>query len=446
MNAMQVSLETLSELERKLSISLPENDIQEEVNVRLKNLAPKVQIQGFRQGKVPMTMVRQRFSSKVREEVVRDLMQSALQNAIELKELKLAGYPKINVTSEVHQGDFNFEAVIEVFPEVQIEELQGCEVDIVQADVSDSDLTEMLNKLRAQYRNWSEVKRKSKNDDQMIIDFSGFIDGVAFEGGEAKDFTVVLGEKKMIPDFEKGLVGHEAGEEFDLDVTFPEDYGQQDLAGKQATFKIKVHAVKEGELPELDDEFANKLNVKAGVEGLKKDIQQNMQRELKKQVSQINRKAVFDKLIEKNALVLPTSLIDHEIKNLQHELYHRIFGQEHHDNEKIPDFPRELFVDEATRRVHLSLLYAEYVKKHQISVEQAKIDALLDEVVSAFEDAAEAKAWYLKDKNRMADLESLLMEEAVVEKILESAKSNLKKMNYHETMEYAQRKNSGDKA
>ncbi len=445
MNAMQVSLETLSELERKLTISLPENDIQEEVNVRLKNLAPKVQVQGFRQGKVPMSMVRQRFSSKVREEVVRDLMQSALQNAIELKELKLAGYPKINVNSEIGQGDFNFEAIIEVIPEVEVLELDGCEVEIVEASVADSDLTEMLDKLRGQYKNWADVTRKSKNDDQMTIDFKGFLDGVPFEGGEAKDFTLVLGEKKMIPDFEKGLVGLKAGEELDLEVTFPEDYGQQDLAGKKATFQIKVHAVKEGELPELNDEFAEKLNVKGGVEGLKKDIQQNMHRELKKQVSQINRKSVFDQLIQKNKVALPASLVEHEIKNLQHELYHRIFGNEHHDNEKIPDFPRELFVDEANRRVHLSLLYAEYVKKHQIAVEKAKIDALLDEVVSAFEDSAEAKAWYLKDQNRMADLQSLLMEEAVVEKLLESAKSSLKKMNYHETMEYAQRKNSGDK-
>ena len=199
----------------------------------------------------------------------------------------------------------------------------------------------------------------------------------------------------------------------------------------------------EGDAGHEDPRHGWRHDHKGGVDGLKNDIKQNMQRELKKKVSQINRKAIFDKFMEQNPLALPSDLIDLEIKNLQHELYHRVFGQEHKANEKIPDFPTELFIDEATRRVHLSLLYAEYLKMHNLKVEQEKVEALLDELVAAYEDSKEAKEWYLADKNRMADLENLLLEEAVADKILESAKSVLKKLNFRETMEFGN-KNSGE--
>lgn len=249
----------------------------------------------------------------------------------------------------------------------------------------------------------------------------------------------------MLPDFEKGLLKHKKDEEFDIDVTFPEDYNQKDLAGKKARFSIKVHHVQAGELPELNDEFAVKFGVDKGVDALKEDIHQNMHRELKKQVSAINRKTVFDHFMEKNPTALPSGLIDREIHDLKHQFFHKIYGPEHHDNEKIPDFPRELFVEEATRRVHLSLLYAEYIKKHQLAVDNARLETLLEETVAAFEKPAEAKEWYLKDKERLGNLESLLMEELVMEKILECAKPNLKKMNYRETMEFAKTKEGESK-
>jgi len=438
---MGVSLETLSELERKLTISLPENTIQDEVDVRLKNLAPKVQIQGFRQGKVPMTMVRQRFSGKVREEVVRDMMQEVLQKEIEKQELKLADYPKINIQSGLDKGDFCFEAHVEIIPEVSVKELDDVSVDLIESTIDDGDIQDMLNKLLEQHKEWIEVDRASEKGDQVTIDFKGYVDDQAFEGGESNNFKFVIGEKKMLPDFENGLLKHTKGEEFTIDVNFPDDYGQANLAAKTAKFDIKVHAVEAGKLPELNDEFAEKFGVKGGLEGLKQDIQQNMKRELRKHVSQINRKAVFDKLMDANPIALPNGLINREIAELQHELYHRIFGPEHRDNEKIPDFPREMFLEQAQRRVHLSLLYVEVVKAHNVKVDPAKLDSMLEETVAAFENPAEAKEWYQKDRNRLNDLESLLMEEAVMEKILEKAKPSLKKMNYRETMEYANRQN-----
>jgi trigger factor len=443
---MQVSLETLSDIERKLTISLPEQDIQQELDVRLKNLAPKVQIHGFRPGKVPFSEVKKRFSLRVREEVIRDFMQKSLQEAIEANQLKLAGYPKINVSSAFDQGDFSFEAMIQVYPEIQIKELSNCEIEILESSVDDADVVEMIEQLRNQHKTWKDVKRAAKEDDLVEIDFKGFIDDQPFEGGEANNMKLVLGEKKFIPGFEQGIIGHKEGDEFSLDIQFPENYGQKELAGKQSRFDIKLNLIQQGELPEVNDEFAEKVGIKGGVEGLKKDLIQNMQRELKNKLSQINRKAIFDKFMEINPLTLPSDLIDLEIDNLKHELYQRVFGNEGQPKEKMPDFPKELFQDEASRRVHLSLLYAEYLKLHDLKVAEDKLDAMLDELVAAYEDSQAAKEWYLSDKKRMANLENLLLEESVADKLLESAKSVLKKLNFRETMNYAQQDNSGEDA
>lgn len=441
---MTVSLETLSELERKLTISLADSEIQDEVNTRLKNLAPKVQIPGFRQGKVPVDVIRKRFSDKVRLEVIDELMKNALEKAIEGQNLKLTSYPKINLTSSPDKGDFSFEATVEVFPEVSIKELENDQIDLIEAQVDEADVEDMIKKLLEQHKVWKDVERASQNADQLVIDFKGFVDNVPFAGGEATNFKVVLGEKRMIPDFEKGLLKRKAGQEFDMEVKFPEDYGQADLAGKEAKFEIKVHQVQEGDMPELTDEFAAKFNIEGGVEALKKDIKENMHRELKKQVSQINRKNVFDKLIEANTVTLPQGLIDREIEELKHQMFHQVFGTKHHDNEVIPDFPRELFLEQAKRRVHLSLLYVEYVKKHSLNVDSKRLDTMIEEMVSAFENPSEAKEWYKTDESRLDDLRGLIMEETVMEKILEFAKPSLKKLNYRETMEIINSKNDGE--
>lgn len=444
MNTMAVSLETLSELQRKLTISIADNEIQDEVNVRLKNLAPKVQIPGFRQGKVPLKVVRERFIDKVRLEVINEMMSSALENAIESHALKLTAYPSINVVSNPQDGDFSFEAVVEVFPEVAVKELDNCEIEIIDAAIDAIDVEDMMKKLCEHHKEWKDVTRASVNGDQLFIDFKGFIDDVAFAGGEANNFKMILGEKQMLPDFENGLLNRKAGDEFDIEVKFPEDYGQEELNGKTARFTIKIHQVQEGDLPELNEEFLKKFNFEGDMAAFTKDIESNMQRELKKTVSSVNRKNVFDKLMSENIVDLPQGLIEREIGELKHQMFHRIFGAEHHDNEKIPDFPNELFMDEAKRRVHLSLLYLEYVKKHNLTVEPARLDAMLEDMTSMYDDPEQAREMYKKDQNRLEDLKSLLMEEIVMEKILEFSKPILKKMNYRETMEFANRKNDGE--
>ncbi|KTD22618.1 trigger factor [Legionella londiniensis] len=433
---MQVSVETLNGLERKVTVSVPTEKVEEEVSLRLKDLARKVKIAGFRPGKVPMDVVKKRFSDSVRQEVARDMIQSTLHEALKEKDLVPAGYPSVEPL-EIEAGkDFRYSAVFEIFPEFTINELDSEDtVEQIRATVTDSDVDEMLEKLREQNKEWHEVSRAAAEGDKVTIDFEGFINGEAFEGGKAKDYSVVIGSGSMIPGFEEGLIGAEQGKEFDLKVRFPEDYGHKDLAGKDAVFKVQVQFVKEGQLPELNDAFAEKFNIKeGGIEALKKDIRENMERELERRLSALNRERAFNKLVEKNPIELPNALIDREIDNLKHEMFHRIFGPKHHDNEKIPDFPRSLFEDQAKRRVHLGLLFSEYVKKHELIVDKGRVEAMIDKFANAYENPDELRAWYQGDKERMAEVEAMVMEDMVAEKILADAKISEVKQEYEDVM------------
>ena len=432
---MQVSVETLKGLERKVSISVPTKKIEEEVSLRLKNLARKVKVNGYRPGHVPMTVVVSRYSDSVRQEVARDMVQSTLYEALQEKNLMPAGTPYIE-PEQIEQGvDFKYSAVFEVYPEVNVEELKQAEVEIINASVKDADVKKMLEKLREQNKDWKEVSRAVKAGDKVTIDFVGFLDDKEFDGGAAKNHELEIGSGAMIPGFEDGLVGAKKDKEFDLKVTFPKDYNHKDLAGKDAVFKVTVTKIMAGELPTLDDDFAVKFNIKeGGVEALTKDIKQNMERELERRVSSLNRENIFNKLLENNKFDLPLSLIDQEIAHLKHEMYHRVFGHEHNDNEQIPDFPRALFEEQANRRVHLGLLFSEYVKKHKIVADKARVDAMIEKLASAYEAPEELRSWYRGDKERMGEIEALVLEEIVSEKILEDAKVVKKKMDYDAVM------------
>ena len=295
---MQVSVETLKGLERKVTISVPTEKVEEEVGLRLRNLARKVKVDGYRPGKVPMKVVEKRFSDSVRQEVARDMVQPTLYDALKNNELVPAGSPYIE-PEQVEMGkDFRYTAVFEVFPDVKINELNQAEVEIIQATVKDADVKGMLDKLREQNKNWKEVSRPVAKGDKVVIDFDGFLGETPFEGGSAKDYELVLGSGSMIPGFEEGITGAKKDKPFEIKVTFPEDYGHKDLAGKETTFKITVTTVMEGKLPELDDEFAKKFNIKkGGVDALTKDIKENMTRELERRINMMNREKLFDKLI-----------------------------------------------------------------------------------------------------------------------------------------------------
>ena len=432
---MQVSVETLSGLERKMTISVPTEKVEEEVDLRLKNLSRKAKIDGFRPGKVPFNVVKKRFSDSVREEVARDMVQSTLYEALKTHDMNPAGAPFVEPEQLEPGKDFKYTAVFEVFPTIEIQELNKANTDVIHAEVKASDVTDMLDKLREQNKEWKEVSRAVAKGDKVTIDFEGFLDGELFAGGSAKQQELIIGSGTMIPGFEDGLIGAKQDNECDVAVTFPKDYGSEELAGKEALFKITVTRILEGELPELNDAFAEKFNIKeGGIDALMKDIKQNMERELERRLSTMNREKAFDALLQKNKIDLPKALVDQEIGHLKHEMYHRIFGHEHSENEQIPDFPRNLFESQAERRVHLGLLFSEYVKKHAMVVEKERVDAMIEKFASAYESPEELRAWYQGSKERLAEVEALVMEEMVAEQILKDATIVNKKMNYDAVM------------
>lgn len=432
---MQVSVETLKGLERKVTVSVPSEQVEEEVSLRLKNLARKVKIDGFRPGKVPMHVVVNRYSESVREEVARDMVQSTLYEALQKNELTPAGYPSVEPEQLEKGKDFKYSAVFEVMPVFEIAELNQAAVELARSEVTDKDVENMLDKLREQNKEWHDVSRAVKKGDKVLIDFEGFLEDKPFEGGSAKGHELVIGSGSMIPGFEDGIIGHKKDKSFDINVTFPEDYGHKELAGKESVFKITIQNIMEGKLPELDEAFAEKFNIKeGGIDALKKDIKDNMTRELERRVSMMNREKLFDKLMEVNAVELPNALIDKEIEHLKHDMYHRLFGHEHHENEKIPDFPRELFEEQAKRRVHLGLLFSEYVKKHQIVADKDKVNAVIERFANAYENPDELRAWYQNSKEHMAEIEALVMEEMVADKIAEDAKVKYKNQDYDSVM------------
>ncbi|MGV3739925.1 MAG: trigger factor [Gammaproteobacteria bacterium] len=419
---MAVAIESLSGLKRKMTISVPAEDFTKEFDSRIKKLAHKAKIDGFRPGKVPMNVVKQRYSFAVTREVAQELIQTSLYQALQEHNLTPVSSPEIEPEQMTPGQPFSYHAIFEIFPTFDIQEIDGEKVELVSAEVSDKDVDKMIENLREKNKNWEEVSRAAKKGDKLVIDFEGFVNDEAFEGGKAEDFEVVIGSASMIPGFEDGLIGLKTDKSSDLEVSFPKDYGHADLAGKPARFHVTVKKVMQGVLPEVNDEFAALFNVKeGGIAALRADIKENMTRELTRRVSSVNREAIFDKLLEKNQFDIPEALIEQEIQHLKHEMYHQMFGHEHSDDEKIPDFPRELFEAKATRRVHLGLLFSEYVKKHNIVVDATRVDAMIEMFASAYEHPEEVRAWYRSNKERLAEIEALVMEELVADQIVLAA-------------------------
>lgn len=432
---MQVSVETLNGLERKVTISIPAEEVQKEIKQRLQAFKHKLKVPGFRPGKVPESLIKSRYLDNLHYEVSQELIKSTYPDALRESQLKPAGYPSIEPKALEENKEFVYTIAFEIYPEIKINEPEGVEVELIKADVSDSDRDALIDKLRAQNKIWQAVTRPIAEGDKVIMDFVGKINKEAFEGGAAQRYELIIGSNLMIPGFEKALIGGKIGEPFDIKVTFPKDYQNEGLAGKKATFTITVHEIQEGTLPGLDDEFAAQFDVKeGGVEAFKKDIEQTMKRELEDRVSQLNRERIFSKFLEKNPFDVPASLVDNEIDRLNHEMYHRISGKEHHENEKIPRFPRELFEQQALHNVRLGLLLAEYVNHHQFVPDEERIKAKIEKVLTAYQDPESMRRWYKKGEAGYTNIEATVIQDMIAQKLLEKVKQVKKKMTYEEIM------------
>jgi trigger factor len=429
---MASQLETTGSLERRLTLSVPKADITRKVQERYRSLARTVRMPGFRPGKVPLKMIEQSYGPQVTAEILGDAVSKAFSDAVDEHKLRVAGQPSIE-PKESPEDASAFTATFEVYPEVELGDPTGVQVERFTCEVGDAEVDKTIDVLRKQRTRWNEVQRAGQPGDRVTIDFIGKIDDVAFEGGSATDFAMVLGEGRMLPDFEAGVGGKAAGETGSFDVAFPEDYNAKELAGKTARFDVTIKKVEEPELPVLDSEFARQMGVKDGdLERFKNDVRANLQREVSQRLKARTKSSVMDKIGGLASIDLPKTLVDQESQALAERMREDLKGRGV-DMKDLP-VPPDAFKEQAERRVRLGLLVAEIVKKHGLQAKPDQIRKQIEEFAQTYENPAEVIRWYFSDKNRLAEVEALVVEQNVVDWVLQHGRASDKALTFDELM------------
>jgi trigger factor len=429
---MQVSLEATGALERRMEVQVPAERVEKAIDERLKSLSRTVRLKGFRPGKVPVTVVRQQFGQQVRQEVVSDVVQSSFQEAVAQQNLTPATGPRIEPISTDQGSDLKYRAVFEIFPQVELKGLDSIEITRPTGEVTAADIDAMIDNLRQQRPAFSAVEREAQDTDRVTIDFVGTIDGKPFDGGEGEQVPVVLGAGRMLADFESGIKGMKAAEQKTIDVSFPENYGAAEVAGKTAQFAITVHKVEERKLPELDDEFCKSFGVdEGGIEQLRKEVEDNMRRELADAVHARVKKQVLDALIAANPLEVPKALVDAQVRDLQVEAGRRMGAK---DVSQLP--PAESFVEPAKRRVALGLLINEAIKQSGLEVDQERVQERLEELAQQFPEPEKALQTYRSNPQIRRQIESSVLEDQAIAWIAERAKVTEQASSFKELMNF----------
>jgi trigger factor len=429
---MQVSVESTGALERRMEVQVPAERVEKAVDERLQRMSRTVRLKGFRPGKVPVKVVRQQFGQQVRQEVLGDVMQSTFNEAVMQEKLTPASGPRIEPISLEQGADLKYRAVFEVLPQIELKGIESLQVERPAAEVSTADVDAMIQNLREQRPTFSAVDREARDTDRVTIDFEGTIDGVPFEGGKGEGVPVDLGAGRMIADFEAGLHGVRAGETKDIDVTFPANYGAANLAGKQAKFAISVKQVEERKLPELDDEFCKLYGVdEGGIDRLRSEVQENMQRELADAVKARVKKQVLDGLLAANPIELPKSMVDAQVRDLQMDAARRMGAR---DASQVP--PAEGFQDAARRRVALSLLIGEIIRANNIQVDQTLVQQRFEELAAQFPDQGQALQQYRSNPQFRRQMESAVLEDQVIDWIAQKAQVSEKPASFKEIMNF----------
>ena len=429
---MQVTVETVSKLERKLRITVPSEQIDGKVEEKIKQAAAQARIKGFRPGKVPVREVRRRFGAGILQEVSGEVMQQSFSEAVTQQDLKPAGMPAIDDVVMETGKDLSFSALIEIFPEVKPGQFGEISITRPVAEVMATDLDAMIDKLREQRKKFESVDRPAAEEDQVTIDFTGTVDGEAFEGGQGEGHQLVLGSGSMIPGFEAGIVGLSASESKDVSVTFPEDYQAEDLAGKDAVFSIIVHQVEASVLPELDDEFYKEFGVEAGgMEAFKVEVQNNMEKELKAAVDNRVKTQVMDGLVEVTSLDVPKALIDDECERMRQDMMRQFGGGQQIDPNMLP---LELFSDQADRRVRLGLIVNAIVEQENVVTDEDAVRAKIEEIASSYEEPEQLINYYYSNEQQLNQVQSLVLEEQIVALVLASAQVIDEPVSYDEAI------------
>ena len=412
-------------------ITVPADTVEKTTREEFKRAAKNVRVDGFRKGHVPAHIIEQRFGASIRQDVLNDLLPQHFFNAVLAEKINIAGRPTFTVETFEPGKDLVFTATFEVYPDVQLQGLENIKVEKPTVQISEADIDKMIDVLRKQQATWVVSDDAAKADDRVTIDFSGSIDGAEFEGGKASDFVLFMGQGRMIPGFEDGIVGHKAGEQFDIEVTFPETYHAENLKGKKAKFAITLKKVENMVLPELTDEFVAKFgpNTKT-VADLRAEIRKNMERELKNALVSRVKQQVINGLLEQNPIEVPTSAVEEEIDVLRNQAAQRFGG----NAQQAAQLPRELFEAEAKRRVQVGLLFSEVIKSHQLKADEARVQAMIADIASAYEQPAEVIEYYSKNEELMNNIRNVVLEEQAVDAVLAKAQVTEKASSFDEIM------------
>ena len=433
---MAVNVETLEKLERKITLELPIETIQDEVQKRLLRMQRQVKMDGFRPGKVPMNVVAQRYGYQVQYEVMNDKVGEAFNAAAVEAQLRIAGAPRISEKEGAPEGQAVFEAIFEVYPQVKIADLTTAEVEKISAEVNDAAIDRTVEILRKQRRTFGQraMDAAAADGDRVTINFEGKIDGEPFEGGKASDFQFLVGEGQMLKEFEDAVRGMKSGESKTFPLSFPADYHGKDVAGKQADFLVTLNKIEGANLPEIDEAFVKSLGIADGtVEGLRADIKKNLEREVKFRVQGRNKAAVMDALVAKAELDLPKASVEAEVERLVEGARADLKQRGIKDADKAP-IPAELFHEQAERRVRLGLVVAELVNTNGLQAKPEQLEAHIQDLAASYERPEDVVRWYKTDGRRMAEVEAIVIENNVTEYVLSKAKVSEKAVNFEELM------------
>jgi len=433
---MAVTVETLDKLERKITLTLPVDVIAKEVDSRLKRLSRQVKVDGFRPGKVPMNIIGQRYGYQVQYEVMNDKVGEVFNAAATEANLRVAGQPRISEKEGAPEGEMAFDAIFEVFPEVKMPDLSTLEIDKISSEVTKAAIDKTVDILRKQRRTFAQrsAETPAQEGDRVTIDFEGKIDGEPFQGGKAEGFQFLIGEGQMLKEFEDAVLGMKFGESKTFPLNFPEDYHGKDVAGKQADFLVTLKKLEAAHLPEVTDELAKSLGVSdASVEGLRKDIKANLEREVKSRLMGRNKQAALQALVDKAELDLPKSSVQSEVDRMVEGARADLKARGIKDADKAP-IPDDVFRPQAEKRVRMGLVVADLVRTQNLQATAEKIKAHIEELASSYEKPAEVVRWYYSDMTRLGEVEAMVIENNVTEYILSHAKVNEKAISFDELM------------
>ena len=432
---MQVSVEKTSELSRKMTVTVPDELLQEKMEVRFKKLAREVKVDGFRPGKVPTSMVKKLYGERVKNEVAGDLIQSTYFEALQQQELVPAGHP--NITPADKNEGFEYIAEFEVYPEVMLDAVNELEIARPTANVTEADVDNMIEKLRQQKKTWAAVERASQDGDQVTIHFSGMSEGENFTDGKVENYAVQIGANQMIPGFEDELKGLSVGENKTFNITFPEKYNSEKLAGKEVEFEVELVKVEEPQLPALDADFIKAYGVEAGeVDAFRADVKANMERELVQGLKNKLKTAVMDALFEHVKISLPNALIDQEIQTLMKPYAERA----NKARMKLEDLnlPRDMFETQAKRRVALGLILGEIIRKNEITIDADKVRTVIEDMAKSYEKPEDVINWYYADNSRLNDVQQMVLEDQAVDWVIERAKVTDQSVGFEDVMDKQQ--------